>query len=293
MQNFGMQSLFQPLQLNNLTLSNRIVMPAMTRAMAPEHRVTADMVNYYAARAQGGVGLIITEGTYVNATAGQAGDDGVSLRHIPNFYGDEALAAWRPVVAAVHAAGAKIFPQLWHVGSVRQQGLVPNPDQAGLAPSAVVHPIAAKQQAGVAMTQADIDSVIDDFATAALAAQRLGFDGIELHAAHGYLLDQFFWSATNKRSDRYGGQTPAQRTHFVCEVIQAIRERVGKDFPMSLRFSQWKLGDYQARLVQTPQQLASFLSPLVDAGVDIFHCSTRRFYQAEFDDSALNLAGLD
>jgi 2,4-dienoyl-CoA reductase-like NADH-dependent reductase (Old Yellow Enzyme family) len=104
------------------------------------------------------------------------------------------------------------------------------------------------------------------------------------------LIDQFFWGVTNERSDKYGGDM-VSRTRFAAEIISEIRRRVGPDFPVVLRFSQWKLKDYEAKLARTPEELDQFLQPLVDAGVDAFHCSTRRFWEPEFPESDLNLAG--
>jgi 2,4-dienoyl-CoA reductase-like NADH-dependent reductase (Old Yellow Enzyme family) len=140
------------------------------------------------------------------------------------------------------------------------------------------------------MTDADIADTIAAFADAAEQAKEIGFDAIELHGAHGYLLDQFFWAQSNHRTDQYGGDL-VKRTRFVSEVVQAVRRRVGPDFPLILRFSQWKQQDYSARLAQSPAELSAFLEPLAAAGVDIFHCSTRRFWEPEFDGSDLNLAG--
>jgi 2,4-dienoyl-CoA reductase-like NADH-dependent reductase (Old Yellow Enzyme family) len=141
------------------------------------------------------------------------------------------------------------------------------------------------------MTESDILSVIDAFAQAAADAKSLGFDGIEIHGAHGYLIDQFFWKQTNKRSDRYSADNVEGATRFAVEIIRAVRHAVGPDFPIALRISQWKTANYSAKLAETPEQLASFLEPLTTAGVDIFHCSTRRFWEPEFEGSDLNLAG--
>jgi 2,4-dienoyl-CoA reductase-like NADH-dependent reductase (Old Yellow Enzyme family) len=140
------------------------------------------------------------------------------------------------------------------------------------------------------MTQQDIDNVVRAFGEAAASAERLGFDGIEIHGAHGYLLDQFFWDVTNRRTDGYGGDLPA-RTRFAVEIIREIRSKVSREFPVCLRFSQWKLQDYNARLAQTPAELETFLAPLTAAGVDLFHCSQRRFWEPAFEGSSLNLAG--
>jgi 2,4-dienoyl-CoA reductase-like NADH-dependent reductase (Old Yellow Enzyme family) len=115
---------------------------------------------------------------------------------------------------------------------------------------------------------------------------------VELHGAHGYLIDQFFWEGTNQRDDKYGGSLQA-RVNFAAEITRAVRKETGPDFPILLRFSQWKQQDFTARLAHTPQELEIFLKPLVDAGVDIFHCSTRRFWEPEFPElnADLNLAG--
>jgi 2,4-dienoyl-CoA reductase-like NADH-dependent reductase (Old Yellow Enzyme family) len=128
------------------------------------------------------------------------------------------------------------------------------------------------------------------FAQAAADAKEIGFDALEIHGAHGYLVDQFFWEGSNQREDEYGGDLLA-RTKFAVDIIKAIRARVGEQFPIIFRFSQWKQQDYLARLANTPDELKTFLTPLSDAGVDIFHCSTRRFWEPEFEGSELNLAG--
>ncbi|MGH8517557.1 MAG: 12-oxophytodienoate reductase, partial [Panacagrimonas sp.] len=117
------------------------------------------------------------------------------------------------------------------------------------------------------------------------------FDALELHGAHGYLIDQFFWDGTNVRADRWGGSTITERARFAAEVVKAVRAAVGADFVVILRLSQWKQQDYAARLARTPDEMASWLSPLVDAGVDAFHCSQRRFWEPEFEGSRLNFAG--
>lgn len=140
------------------------------------------------------------------------------------------------------------------------------------------------------MGKQDIQDVIDGFAKGAADAKAVGFDAIELHGAHGYLIDQFFWEGTNQREDEYGGSME-NRSRFAIEIIKACREAVGPDFPIILRWSQWKQQDYTARLVETPEALEAFLLPLSEAGVDIFHCSQRRFWEPEFEGSDLNLAG--
>ncbi|MND69631.1 NADH oxidase [compost metagenome] len=206
---------------------------------------------------------------------------------MPRFHGEDALAGWKQVVDAVHAEGGRIVPQLWHVGSVRRLGTEPDASVPGYGPSEKVKD---GQVVVHGMTREDIQDVIAAFAQAARDAQAIGMDGVEIHGAHGYLVDQFFWEGSNQRTDEYGGSL-ANRSRFAIELIQAVRAAVGEGFPIIFRFSQWKQQDYTARLVQTAEALGEFLKPLADAGVDIFHCSTRRFWEPEFEGSDLNLAG--
>jgi len=140
------------------------------------------------------------------------------------------------------------------------------------------------------MAESEIADVIDAFAKGARAAQQIGFDAVEFHGAHGYLIDQFFWAGTNTREDTWGGDL-RRRGNFAAEIIKAARAAVGPSFPLVLRVSQWKQQDFTQRLAHSPQEWEQFLSPLVEAGVDIFHCSTRRYHEPEFEGSNLNLAG--
>lgn len=273
--------LFRPFQHKSLSLPNRVVMAPMTRSKSPDGTPGEDVATYYRRRAEGGVGLIITEGTTVDR-AGASNDP-----NIPNFYAPKSLEGWRRVVKEVHAAGAKIAPQIWHQGMVRKPGTGPRPDGKSDGPSGLS---GSGKQVAEPMTDEDIADTIEAFAKAAAAAKDIGFDAVELHGAHGYLVDQFFWEQSNRRDDAYGGDL-VKRTRFAADIIKAIRQRVGPDFVIIHRFSQWKQQDYGARLAQTPDELAAFLQPLVDAGADIFHCSTRRFWEPEFDGSDLNLAG--
>lgn len=279
------KALFRTFQFGEKELRNRIVMAPMTRSKSPGGVPNDDVVSYYRRRAEGECGLIITEGTIVGHKASNGYPD------VPNFYGDEALAGWKRVADAVHEAGGAIIPQIWHVGSVRKKGMKPDGEVPGYAPSAIAHPGQDKDpEVPVAMTQKDIDEVVAAFADSARAAKELGFDGVEIHGAHGYLIDQFFWEVTNRREDGYGGSME-NRGRFAKEIVAAVRAAVGPDFPVVLRFSQWKMGGYDAKLAASPAELEKFLAPLVAAGVDIFHCSTRRYWQPEFEGSELNLAG--
>jgi 2,4-dienoyl-CoA reductase-like NADH-dependent reductase (Old Yellow Enzyme family) len=278
----SVQLLFQPFTVKNLSLSNRIVMSPMTRSFSPGGVPGTDVAAYYQRRAENGVGLIVTEGTMINHPA--AANDA----NVPNFHGEEALNGWSQVVSAVHKVGGRIIPQLWHVGMQRKIGDQPNPEALPIGPSGLAAP--GVQATTNPMSEREITDVIAAYAQAAAEAERLGFDGVELHSAHGYLIDQFFWDGTNQRTDRYGGDVIA-RTRFAVEIIKACRRAVGPDFPIVLRISQWKISDYTAKLAATPELLSRFLAPLADAGVDVFHCSTRRFWEPEFEGSSLNLAG--
>ncbi|MEV0523878.1 NADH:flavin oxidoreductase [Streptomyces sp. NPDC050439] len=275
------QTLDRPFGVGSLTLPNRIVMAPMTREFSPGGVPGADVAEYYARRAAAGVGLIITEGTYVDHASAGTSD------RVPRFYGDDALEGWRKVVDAVHAAGGKIIPQLWHVGITRDEGKGPVPSAPAAGPSGIDLDGQAK---GSTMTADDLDDVIRAFADAAAAAERIGFDGIELHGAHGYLLDQFLWERTNRRTDGYGGDIES-RTRFAAEIVAAVRAAVSPDFPVFFRLSQWKAGSYDAQLAQSPEELERLLTPLVNAGVDVLHASTRRYWEPEFEGSDLNLAG--
>lgn len=273
--------LFTPFCVGGLELPNRIVMAPMTRWKSPGGVPGNDVAAYYQRRAENECGLIITEGTTIDHPVASQHND------IPRFHGD-ALAGWKRVVERVHDAGGRIMPQLWHVGLMRpRDGNCPNPALPGVGPSGLRRP---GKQIAEPMSRAEIKLVIDAYAAAAGQARVLGFDGIEIHAAHGYLIDQFFWGALNLRDDEYGGNL-VQRTRFAVEIIEAIRRETGPDFPLIFRYSQWKQQDYSAKLAMTPDELGSFLAPLSAAGVDAFHCSQRRFWEPEFEGSPLNLAG--
>ncbi len=277
--------LFEPFRVKSLTLPNRIVMAPMTRAFAPEGVPGPANAAYYRRRVEGGVGLVLSEGTVVNRPSSRNNPG------IPVFHGSAALAGWKDVIEAVHQAGGRMGPQLQHTGSTA--------GMSGWEPASPVESpsglLAPDQPRGVTMSEEAIADTIAAFAQAAGDAVRLGFDTIEIHGAHGYLIDQFFWSGTNRRKDRWGGVSIMERSRFSMEIVKAIRAAVGADFPIILRVSQWKQQDYAARLAETPDKMADWLQPLVYAGVDILHCSQRRFWEPEFPEvdgeNGLNFAG--
>jgi 2,4-dienoyl-CoA reductase-like NADH-dependent reductase (Old Yellow Enzyme family) len=279
----SLSALFEPFSVGELTLKNRFAMAPMTRWHSPNEFPGADVAAYYRRRAENDVGLIITEGTTV--------DHPVSSHSVrtPAFHG-KALDGWRRVVDEVHTAGGKIVPQLWHVGVMRdpRNGDYPNPTLPSASPSGIYKP--GGKQVFDPADRAQIREIIDSFARAAVEARALGFDGVEIHGAHGYVVDQFLWDALNKRDDDYGGSA-TERTRFAVDLVEKVRQAVGPDYPIILRISQWKQQDYSARLAETPEALAAIFRPIADAGVDIFHCSQRRYWDAEFEGSSMNLAG--
>ncbi|MDW4563686.1 alkene reductase [Aeromonas rivipollensis] len=219
-----MDTLFQPYRLNGtLTLANRFMMAPLTRCMAGPGLVpTAQMAAYYGRRAD--IGLIISEATIIRP-------DGQGYPNTPGIYSPEQIAGWKQVTEAVHAKGGKIFAQLWHVGRLSHpffhQGEV-------LAPSAVAHEGTVPRmrelvyQVPRTLTVAEIGQLVEDYAQAAANAIEAGFDGVEIHGANGYLIDQFLHHSSNLRTDQYG-QTPENMSRFALEVVDAINARIGSE----------------------------------------------------------------
>ncbi|UUO01957.1 NADH:flavin oxidoreductase [Mycolicibacterium novocastrense] len=275
----AIDDLFRPFTVRSVTVPNRFAMAPMTRQASPGGVPGADVAEYYRRRAAGGVGLIITEGIRLPDPAAGYPDS------IPTIAGDEVLAGWRRVVGSVHREGATIAAQLWHQGVQRDDadGVVP------VGPSGVD---GRGRPRGRALSARELPQLADQYAESAATAREVGFDAVELHGAHGYLLDEFFWDRTNLRTDEYGGSLTA-RTRFPAEVVAAVRAAVGPDYPIIFRFSQWKGTDYTASVAADPTELQELLAPLVDAGVDVLHPSTRRHYAPAFPDhdGELSLAG--
>ncbi|MCC9197897.1 12-oxophytodienoate reductase [Arthrobacter sp. zg-Y820] len=285
--------LFRELTVRSLHLRNRIVMSPMTRTYSPGGVPGEDVARYYRRRAEGGTGLIITEGVAIDHSAS------VDHASVPNMFASSALDGWRSVVDGVHEAGGRIIPQLWHVGPLwgamggsagvtpmRPSGLWGTPGITNYSAEYV----RASEPVTRAMTTADIESVIAAFRVAARSAVDAGFDGIALHGGHGYLLDAFLWADTNRRDDEWGGD-PERRAAFPAAVVRAIREEIGEELPIFFRFSQHKQQDFGARLADTPEELGALLRPLVAAGVDVLDASARRFQAPAFEGSDLSLAG--
>ncbi len=278
--------LFTPYRLGDLELPNRIVMPPMTRSRAASGNVpTTLMAEYYAQRAS--AGLIVTEGTQIS-------QQGQGYAWTPGIHSTEQVAGWRGVTDAVHAAGGRIFAQLWHVGRISHVSLQPG----GAAPvssspllaegvKVFIDPEGKGSKTGVgemvqhcapqALTEAGIAQVVQDFAAAARNAMAAGFDGVELHGANGYLINQFIDSQANTRTDGYGGTLP-NRLRFLREVTEAViavagRERVG------VRLA--PLTTLQGTVDDTPQ--ATYLGAaklLDDLGVAYLHIA-----EADWEDA--------
>ena len=233
---------------------------------------TTQLATYYRRFARGGFGLIITEGTFTDDAYSQA------YRGQPGIVTARQVDGWRVVVESAHAAGARIVLQLMHAGALAQE----NPHRTGtIAPSAVL-PRGAKMPAyggdgpfamPSAATDVDIAEAVAGFADSAARARAAGFDGVEVHGANGYLIDQFLTAYTNLRSDRYGGDVE-RRVRFAVEVIGAVRARVGPGFPVGVRLSQTKVNDLAYRWPGGAEEAAAIFRAVADAGADYLHLAS-------------------
>jgi 2,4-dienoyl-CoA reductase-like NADH-dependent reductase (Old Yellow Enzyme family) len=279
---YDITPLLQPYQVRGLRLRNRFVMPGMQRYWCRDGAPDLRLREYYRRRVLGGAALVISESCAI---------DHPSVTKNPTFarIAPDTREAWRECVAGVHEAGGAMFLQLFSQGAVNYGGDADtNPDFVALSPSGLAHP---GEEFGRAATEEELASLKQAFVQGALDAQEIGADGVELHAAHGFLLDQFLWAGTNQRTDRYGGPSIAERATFVAEVTEAVRAATGPDFVISVRFSQWKESDFDAKVVEEPGDLEQLVTILRAAGADIFHVSARRFWLPEWEGSDLSLAG--
>lgn len=225
----GMKTLFDPVKAGSLQLANRIVMAPLTRNRAPGAIPTALMQTYYRQRAS--AGLIITEATAIS-------HQGQGYADVPGIWSPEQVAAWNKITDPVHADGGKIVVQLWHVGRISHTDLQPG-NQAPVAPSAIT----AKSKTVLirdglasfvetspprALWLNELPGIVDDYRHAARCAIEAGFDGVEVHGANGYLLDQFLRSGSNQRDDAYGGSID-NRARLLIDVMQAITQEIGGD----------------------------------------------------------------
>ena len=223
-----MTSLFAPLQAGRLHLANRVVMAPLTRNRAPGAIPTSLMATYYTQRAdpKNGAGLIVSEATAIS-------HQGQGYADVPGIWSDEQVSAWKQVTTSVHAAGGKIVMQLWHVGRVSHVDLQPG-GQAPVAPSAIRAKtktvlirdgVASFEDTSMprALRLEELPGIVDDYRNAARNAIAAGFDGVEVHGANGYLLDQFMRSGSNTRTDAYGGIIE-NRARLLLEVMRAVTQ---------------------------------------------------------------------
>ncbi len=276
--------MFQPIGVGPLTLRNRFVMPGMQREWCVDGAPTPRLAEYYRRRAAGGTALINSEACAVDHPTSTQTD-------VFAWLTEDTKDAWARSAAAVRGEGAEFFMQLWHEGAVRTEGGDgPRSAHPTISPSGLISGGTAR---GRAMTAAELDEVEAAFVRSAILAKSIGASGVEVHAAHGYLLDQFLWGVTNRREDGYGGDDIRDRVRYPARIVAAIRDAVGPDFAISIRFSQWKEADYHARVAETPDELRILIESLEAAGVDMFHSSTRRFWTPEWPelDADLGLSG--
>lgn len=257
-----MEKIFAAFSAGNLRLRNRIAMAPMTRRKAKEDGIPTDeIVAYYKRRAKGEVGLIIGEGTGIDSF------HAYDTLTVPRFESDEQLTGWEKVVEAIHQEGGAFAPQLWHTGRFAS-----NP----IGPSACILPSKDSSSTGSKVREMEtqhFEQVQNAYIKAAENAREIGCDAIEIHGAHGYLLDSFLSSKTNLRTDKYGGSLE-NRMQFPLEIVKAVRSVVGKDYPIIYRFSQWQLDNYDDLKFKNPEELGLWVNALKNVGVDILHVST-------------------
>ena len=270
--------LFTPLKAGALALSNRMLMAPLTRARSDlAHMPNALMAQYYAQRAS--AGLIVTECTMIAPGTSAFVTE-------PGIYSPEQVEAWRVVTDAVHAAGGKIVMQIWHAGRAAHPAL--NDGAQNVAPSAVavsgdIQTLSGKVPHAVphALTAEEISAVVATFASAAKSAVAAGFDGVEVHAANGYLIDQFLRDGANQRTDAYGG-TMENRARFLFEVLAAVSAAIGSD-RVGVRLS--PLNSYNSMIDSDPLALTAFLAQrLNDFNLAYLHLMRADFFQQQTGD---------
>ncbi|MCC8380096.1 hypothetical protein [Xenorhabdus sp. PB30.3] len=269
-----MNSLFKPFDLGSLTLRNRLVIAQERSLGCVSGKEMAE--HYCQYTTNGGVGLVITEAIYINHPS--AGEK----LNVPRLESGSKLG-FSEIVKAVHNTNGVIFAQLFHQGA---------DDEGRLNPSLAWSPSgfsAIRGLYGNSMTLDDIDTIIASFSEVARFAQSVGFDGVEIHGAHGYLIDQFLWAYTNRREDMWGG-TIRNRAQFAAQIIAAVRKVTSRTFPIYFLFSQWKLGASNTAIAIRPQDLELLLDPIVQAGTTLLHASDIHVDQPAFRGSERNLA---
>lgn len=285
-------SLFSPTLVGKMALKNRLVVAPMTRVTASEDGIASErMKTYYEDFARGGFGLVISEGIYIDKEWSQ------TYAFQAGLTSSEQAAGWRKVTDAVHQQGGRILAQIQHSGALSQGNYFRD---GTVAPSAV-------RPSGQQMTfyrgegqypvprelsEDEIQGIIASFGDAAYSAVfEAGFDGVEIHGANGYLLDQFFTDYTNQRTDRWGGDI-ADRLQLSLEVIQSVRQRVGPDIPVGIRISQGKVNDFVHKWANGEDDARQVFTLLAGSGIDYLHLTEYEAWQPAFSDNPLSLIEL-
>lgn len=285
-------TLFAPLRLGSLVLSNRLAVAPMTRVSATAQGLpTPRMATYYNSFAQGGFGLVITEGLYTDQDYSQGN------LFQPGLANDAHCEGWRSIVSSVREQGAGIIAQLMHAGALSQgnryrtvtkgpSALRPKGRQMGFYRGSGDYAIPG------AMTPQEISDAVAGFVRAAIRAQEAGFDGVEIHGANGYLLDQFLSEGINLREDRYGGDIEA-RLRLTTEVITAVRGAVGSGFPIGVRISQSKVNDFSHKWSGGEEEAAAIFGSLGNLPIDYVHTTEFEAWRPAFNEGmSLSLAAL-
>jgi 2,4-dienoyl-CoA reductase-like NADH-dependent reductase (Old Yellow Enzyme family) len=286
-----MSDVMQSIKFNTIEVPNRFALAPMTRTSAePDGTPNGLMADHYEGYAKGGFGLVITEGTYTDDKASQG------YANQPGIINEAQVAGWKTIVDRVHAAGSKILVQLMHAGAQFQANRYT--DQP-LGASKVIPKGAplgfygdqTEWKTPKAMTEADIHTAIDGFARSAANAKAAGFDGIEIHGANGYLLNQFLSTHFNRREDEYGGPLE-NRLRLVVEVVNAVRQAVGEDFTVGIRLSQGTVTDPDYQLPEGESGFRQIVEAVRDAGADFVHTTDGDVNRKHFIKGAQSLAGV-
>lgn len=281
--------LFDPLTIGSLQLPNRLAVAPMTRVSATEAgHATARMSDYYGGFAEGGFGLVLTEGLYTDQAFSQG------YRFQPGLSDAVQRDAWKPVVDRVHAGGARFIAQLMHAGALSQGNRFRDETRGPSAVRPAGRQMAFYRGSGeyplpTEMTRAEIDEAIAGFAATALRAREAGFDGVEIHGANGYLLDQFLTAGVNRRTDAYGGSVAA-RLRITLETAEAVRAAVGPDFIVGVRSSQGKVNDFGHKW-RGEAEAAEIYGLLGRLPIDYLHTTEFEAWRPAFEEGA-SLASL-
>lgn len=286
-----MSNLTDSTNFTRLALKNRFALAPMTRTSAdPDGSPNQLMADHYEAYAKGGFGLIITEGTYTDGHASQG------YANQPGIINESQVSGWQDIISRVHNADSKIVIQLMHAGAQFQANRFTNQPLAPSAVSPKGQPLGlygdqAAWQMPEEMSHEDIQTAIRGFVDAASNAKAAGFDGIELHGANGYLLNQFLSTHFNRRTDEYGGDL-ANRLRIIVETVEAVRKAVGPDFPVGIRLSQGTVTDPEYRLPEGEAGFRQIVAAVRSAGADFIHTTDGGVNQPAFDGSERSLASV-